>query len=449
MLNRGNYKDVTIINNEGKIIYADIGNLQYFSIGLNNVKGKKLKELYIKVTNNHPLLKAINEGKAYNYFETNMVTSRGINLMKKGCAYPIFFKGEPIAAIEFSDSFYDKSYIEEIKNHAEHPIYRANNTKYLIDDIITGDKSIIELKKKIVKFATSESTVLIYGETGTGKELVAQAIHNKSKRYYKKFTSINCGAIPSNLLESILFGTTKGSFTGAEDKPGLFELSEGGTLFLDEINSLDVRLQIKILKAIEGKKIRRIGSGQETDVDVRIIAATNEEPTELIKGGKLKPDLFYRLAVIYIRLPKLIDRGNDVIILSNHFINYFNKKMNCNIKTLDYEIMDIFMKYSWPGNVRELRNAIEGAFAFAENDTITLQEIPKYIIRAAEKQNKKFRTFSGSYGMNLSEKLMLIEKVLVNQAYQESNYRLTRASEMLGISKQLMLYKLKKYGRWQ
>jgi len=267
MLNKGNYKDIIIINKEGIIIYADIGNPQYFKVGLNNVKGKKLKELYLGIDDNYPLLKAANKGAAFDYFEIEMTTSRNIKLVKKGCAYPLYYNDKPIGAVEFADFSYDKNHIGETKNHAEHPIYRGNNTKYLLDDIITGDKFIIDLKSKIEKYAISDSTVLIYGETGTGKELVSQALHNRSKRYYRKFISQNCSAIPDNLLESTLFGTTKGSFTGAKDNPGLFELAYGGTLFLDEINSLNISLQVKILKAVEEKRIRRIGSPQEIDVD--------------------------------------------------------------------------------------------------------------------------------------------------------------------------------------
>lgn len=447
MLNKNNYKDIIIIDKDGIILYADIGNPQCFKVGMNSIKGKRIKELFLGMDNSYPLLKAVNEGTAYDDFEVTVTTSRNIKMSKKGCAYPLFYNDEPIAAVEFADFFYDKNHIGEIEVHADHPIYRGNNTKYLLDDIITGDESMVNLKKRIEKYAVSDSTVLIYGETGTGKELVAQALHNKSKRYYRKFISQNCSAIPDNLLESILFGTTKGSFTGAKDNPGLFELAEGGTLFLDEINSLNINLQVKILKAIEEKRIRRIGSTSEIDIDVRIIAATNEKPELLIKEKRFKPDLFYRLAVIYIKLPSLIDRGDDIYVLSNHFINYFNIKMNCSIKELSPEIMKIFMEYSWPGNVRELRNVIEGVFALSEDNTINIRDIPAYILDSVKNKKivKPLRLIKNE-GLSLTDKINAVEKNLIEQAYEESRCSLKKSSEMLGISKQLMNYKLKRYG---
>lgn len=453
MLNQGNYKDFILIDQTGRIIYSDIGNPQYFQVGLEDITDLYLKDLYTGIDDTYPLFAAVSQGCATPFFELELTTSRGIHLKKTGCAYPVYKSGVPVAAIEFADFFYDKNHIGEIESHAEHLIYRSNNTKYILDDIVTGDEKMTALKKQIEKYAMADSTVLIYGETGTGKELAAQSLHNSSRRYHKKFISQNCGAIPGSLLESMLFGTTRGSFTGAQDKAGLFELAEGGTLFLDEINSLDPLLQTKILQAVESKKIRRIGSGREISVNVRIVAATNEDPILLMETGRMKPDLFYRLAVIYIKLPRLAERGNDIRVLTHYFVDYFNRKMNCSIEPPSEEVLSIFNGYSWPGNVRELRNVIEGAFAFSEENRITLAEIPQYIIESSRRPRgslsgapKLLNGETPDQSVSLLVHMKSVERAIVLGAYHTCGQSLKDTAARLGITKQLLRYKLNQYG---
>lgn len=436
MINLNDFRDFLIINRNGRIIYADIGNPQYFGMDPELLRGRSLRELFSNLPSSYPTLAAAADGVGFDFFEMELTTCTGITLKKSGCAYPLFNGKEPVGAIEFADFFYDKEHIGEISRHTGHLIYRKNNTKYLLDDIISEDNSILELKDKIEKYAISDSTVLIYGETGTGKELVAQALHNSSRRYSKKFISLNCSAIPSNLIESILFGTTKGSFTGAENRLGLFEQADGGTLFLDEINSLAPELQIKILQAVETKMIRRIGSENEIYTDARIIAATNEEPKKLIGEGKLKADLYYRLAVIYIELPRLADRGNDILVLADYFIGYFNQKMNMEIEPLDEELQKVFLEYTWPGNVRELRNIIESAIIFAEDSRLTLEDLPGYIVKQYLSKDRK---------LGEQKTRGKLEKEIVRACYEKNGESLKKTAALLGISSQLLFYKLKKY----
>lgn len=443
MINRRKYKDFMIIAPDGQILYGDVGSLQHFETDIRSINGKYLREIYPNLNEDYPTVRAAREGLSFPHFEYQ-VGGRSNGMMTKiGCAYPICQGEKPVAALEFSELVYDRDHIREIEKHAEHLIYRKNNTRYITEDIITSDETMLLIKEKIEKLALTDSTLLIYGQTGTGKELVAQALHNGGRRYARPFISVNCGALPASIIESILFGTVKGSFTGAEDKPGLFEQAEGGTLFLDEINSLDLMLQVKILKAVESKAVRRIGAVKERKVDVRIIAATNEEPHKLIKEGKMKPDLFYRLSVLYLYLPPLSERHEDILILADHFISYFNKKLNLNIKPLDSEIKNLFMSYSWPGNVRELRNAIEGAVAFVENDRITINEIPDYIVKSCMK-GRNCRSLEQWKGIDLSEKSALLEKTIVQAVYEMEEGNLTRTAKRLGISKQLLHYKLQK-----
>ncbi|WP_243158090.1 sigma 54-interacting transcriptional regulator [Aminipila terrae] len=224
--------------------------------------------------------------------------------------YPIEYNNEIIGAIEGSVLLA----IDGIPLKKENPAQKMHSSKglYCLDNIITNNSRMELLKEKVRKAAENDSSVMIIGETGTGKELIAQSLHTHSKRNGKPFISQNCSAIPMNLLESLLFGAVKGSYTGAEDHKGLFELADHGTLFLDELNSMDISLQGKILKAIEEKKFRRIGSNKEKTVDVRVISAMNQEPIDLIQRNELRSDLFYRLGVIQIHIPPLRDRREDI-----------------------------------------------------------------------------------------------------------------------------------------
>ena len=431
------------MDGEGHIIYADVGNPQYYGSGIKSLNGHSLRDLYPDLDDSYPALETARTGIACENFEVEVMTSRGTSMTKQGSVYPICENDRVVAVLELSTMVYDRSHIREIEDHADHLIYRKNNTKYLIDDIIAMDEGMVAIKEKVEKFAITDATVLIYGETGTGKELVAQALHNGSRRYARKFVSVNCSAIPAGIVESVLFGTVKGSFTGAEDKAGLFEQADGGTLFLDEINSLDVMLQVKILKAVESKVVRRIGSLREKQVDVRIVAATNEDPYRLMREGKLKPDLFHRLAAVYLKLPRLSERRGDIIVLAEHFRTYFNRNMNMHIAPFDEDILALFMNYDWPGNVRELRNVIESAFAFAENDRITMDDIPKYMVSKMGLKNHEVG-FGAEHGLSLAEKSDLMEKAVIDSLYRKNGESLTETAKELGISKQLLRYKMMK-----
>ncbi len=431
--------DLLLINREGEILFDDIGNYRYFDLGVERLKGMNIRQIFTDLTDDYPLLKAACQGVATENFTWRLTTKRQIEIQKVGDAYPIYDGNKIIGAIEFTHYYYDQDHIREIERHSDNIFYRRNSTKYTVDDIITEDDKMKQIKSEIEDIAISDSNVLIYGETGTGKELVAQSIHNSSRRYMKRFVSQNCGAIPSNLLESILFGTTKGAFTGAVDSPGLFELAQGGTIFLDEINSLDINLQIKLLKAIESKRIRRIGSEKEKKLDFRVIAATNEDPYRLLQERKMKPDLFYRLAIIYFALPSLVERGNDIELLTRHFIDYFNSKTNRSMQYPSEDVMGIFHKYDWPGNIRELRNVIEGSFTFAEGEKIQLSDVPEYIIRGAERSSLPKK----KVGINVETDL--IEKRIIQSLYEANEKSLARTAEALGMSKSLLRQKLNKY----
>jgi DNA-binding NtrC family response regulator len=250
--------------------------------------------------------------------------------------------------------------------------------KFEFDNIIGKSKKMQEVFSLIEKVAPSSSTVIIYGGSGTGKELVAKAIHYHSPRGDKPFIPFNCGAIPETLIESELFGHTKGAFTGAiQAKRGLFEEANGGTIFLDEISTLLPSVQVKLLRVLQERELMRVGSPERIKIDVRVIAATNENLEVNMKNGKFREDLFYRLHVFPIFLPDLKDRKEDIPLLAYHFLDHYNKETRKQIKGISKEAMALLLEYPWPGNVRELENSIERAVIMADQEYLTLNDLPK------------------------------------------------------------------------
>jgi two-component system, NtrC family, response regulator PilR len=253
--------------------------------------------------------------------------------------------------------------------------------KEKFENIVGADPKMHKIFELIDTIAQTDSTVLISGESGTGKELIARAIHNKCSRSGQKFISINCGALPENLLESELFGHKKGSFTDAyQDKEGLFETANHGTLFLDEISEMSQKMQVKILRAIQEMVIRRVGGNQEIPVDVRIITATNRDLLESIEKGEFRSDLYYRLNVISIKVPPLRERKEDIPILMQYFLLRYNKKFAKSIKGFEKKVLECFKNYSWPGNVRELENFIERGVALEKGQVISAESLPSEVI---------------------------------------------------------------------
>ncbi|WP_300688289.1 sigma-54 interaction domain-containing protein [Acidaminobacter sp.] len=295
--------------------------------------------------------------------------------------FPIMENGKIIGAVSTS-KYLDTA---ALKNFIDLPNMTSSHKDglYEVKDIVGESAVIRSLKQKLVRVSKASASVLIYGETGSGKELVAQSIHSGSSRRGAMFVSQNCAAIPHTLLESIFFGTTKGSYTGAENKPGLFEIANGGTLFLDELNSMDLSMQAKLLRAIEEKKVTRIGSHEPKKFDVRIIAAVNEHPQSCIDRQLMRPDLFYRLSSVQIKVPSLRERAEDIPMLTDHFIKLFNREYAMTLKGVTPEVAGMLQDYSWPGNVREFKNVIESAFNFATSSHISVEDLPEFMVESA------------------------------------------------------------------
>ena len=312
-------------------------------------------------------------------------------------------------------------------------------------NIIGNSKSIEKVKHMTLAISKSNSTVLLRGDSGTGKELFANAIHDLSDRRDKRFVAINCAALPDSLLESELFGYEKGSFTGAmqNGKEGLFKEANEGTIFLDEIGELSMLLQAKLLRVLQEGKIRKIGSSKEEGVDVRVIAATHKNLEKMIKDGEFREDLYYRLNVIPIKIPSLKERLDDIPILVHFFINKLNKKLRTNIKGFKKDFLDELMNYDWPGNVRELQNAVERAMNLCNGDVLTRQDIiidciykDEDIVDDLIEEEQDFKS--------LKEEMEKYEKEIIMKVYNDNkSYR--ESAKILGISHTAVMNKINKY----
>lgn len=328
---------------------------------------------------------------------------------------------------------------------AKHNAGQALAVKYRFKDIIHISPAMNNVMEKCRQVAKSDSSVMIYGETGTGKELISQSIHGASKRSDRSFLAINCAAIPANLLEAMLFGTEKGAYTGAERREGLFEQATGGTLLLDEINSMNITLQSKLLRVLQEGVVRRVGGTAEIHVDVRVLSNINIPPHEAIEKNRLRQDLFYRLGVVNINLPPLRERKEDIHLLTSHFIQNLSKKLLKNISDIDPATLELFLAYDWPGNVRELHHAIEHAMNVVPGDSslITPAHIPEHIITTV--YGHPIQNDNASEGAaTLNQILGDVERRVLLKAIRENGGNVSKTARILGVSRQNLQYRLKK-----
>ncbi len=440
-----------------------------------DVIGKHWTEVYRLDEETSLVLKALHEAKITHDEYQTYVTREGKYVSIVCSTMPLYSEGKMIGAVAITKDFIKfKEMAEKILNtnaHTKHPKQKrkvepwAENCKF--NQILGENKLFQESIKWGQAGAKSNSAVLIYGETGTGKEMFAQSIHAESERANGPFVAINCAAIPESLLEGILFGTTKGAFTGAVDRAGLIEMADSGTLFLDEINSMPFQLQSKLLRFLEEKRITRLGSKDSISVDIRVVSSCNLEPSEAIERKQLRSDLFYRLAVIYIYLPPLRKRPDDLDILTRYFIDKYNREMGKQINSMEENVKEMFQGYSWPGNVRELMHCIECATSLipANETQIKSEHLPKNLILGMQKEKVKPTSFHNTASQepaspppnlteagleqnnhgNIIEQIRQQEKEEIIHALKMSNGNIARAAKSLGLSRQRLHYRLKKY----
>lgn len=307
---------------------------------------------------------------------------------------------------------------------------------------LVAESSVMQTALNVsARAAQSDATVLILGETGTGKEVIARAIHKASLRSKKAFLAVNCGALAEGLLESELFGHEKGAFTDANTRRiGRFEEADGGTLFLDEVGDLSMGLQVKLLRVLQEGEFQRVGSNQTLQTDVRVIAATLRDLDRMVREGSFREDLFYRLNVITVRIPPLRSRREDILGLAETFLTYYGQKNKKEMRGFSKEAMDVFLRHAYPGNVRELENAIERAVVMARGDVLDVDDLPEVMRGASKKEQRAVSVGS------LPDRLETIEQEAIEEAMEKANGVQSQAARLLGINERNLRYKLKKYG---
>lgn len=309
--------------------------------------------------------------------------------------------------------------------------------KYHFDNIVGKSEAMQRIYEMMEKIAQTDSTVLIYGESGTGKELVAKALHYHSPRKGKLFVAINCGGLPEGLLESELFGHVKGAFTGAiSDKMGLFQVADGGTIFLDEVSATSPTIQVKLLRVLQEKEIKRVGDTKDIQVNVRVLTATNKRLDEEVKKGGFREDLYYRLSVIPLELPRLRERKEDIPLLVRHFLEKYSGSEKENLKVITPEVMDAFLNYDWPGNVRELENVIERAVTLCEGDNILPKDLPDKLLEGIGSAGKPV------VPANLKDVMKQKEKEYIQKILQQTGGDKKAAAKLLEIDLATLYRKL-------
>ncbi len=448
----------TILNNitEGIIVSDPTGKIIMYNKQLAEFEdlqpektiGQHLTKIYATNSETSEHMMVAKTGTPLFDLQRHYFTRDGREIDLVASTYPIEKNGKTVAVYSVSRNIKQfrrllEKYMELLENiNLDAKVNTLiNGTKYSFEDIIGNSTSINKVKKQARMAALTNSPILIYGETGTGKELFVQSIHNAGPNKNQPFVAINCAAIPENLLESILFGTAKGAFTGATNTIGLFQQAGKGTLFLDEINSMPMSLQAKLLRVLQERTVRRIGSTVEDPILCRIISSTNVDPYQCINSKILREDLYYRLAVIYLQIPPLRERPGDIQLLSEFFINKFSRLFGKIDLQMSQEYQNALSQNSWPGNVRELQHTLESSITMLETDSkLTLYHLP---INMKQMKNKKeYSNYINS--STLSNILQETEKQALVDALNHNDWNITQAAKSLGIRRSNMQYRMRK-----
>lgn len=443
---------IHVVDRDGKTIIYNKAMEKLEGLGRNEVLNKRLLEVFPSLNENtSTICKVLKTGESIPERFQSYINKKGYKIIAVNTTVPIKKDGELLGAVEVSKDF---TTVKELYDKIIHLTGKGTNQSknegaFTFDNIVGCSPKFLKAVETAKRGSRSSSTVLIYGETGTGKEVFAKSIHNESERGDKPFVAVNCAALPEGLLEGILFGTVKGGFTGAINRPGLFEQANGGTLLLDEINSMDINLQAKLLRVLQEGCIRRVGDVKDIDIDVRIIATTNENPLEIIKSGDMRKDLFYRLSVINIEIPSLRERKEDISLFIKEFIKKYNLQLSKDVWDVSNDVYDAFMSYTWPGNIREIKNYIEGAMNMVTGHIIKKEhftpQVQETLFDDIKIQNGIKENVSYGYDIPLDEYLDNIEKSVIVNALSKCRHNISEAARLLKIKRQTLQHKMKKY----
>lgn len=479
---------VILCDAESRISFLNDTAVRLDSIDTQDVRGETVMDVYTMLNDEEMSIpKVIREKRAKCNHRQEYKTCYGKQVCNVAATFPIMQNGQILGAFNVFKDWDETDKLhrkildlqekllqqEQISGHGKKSSLSA---QYTFNDIICNSANMHKIIEQCQQVAQFDSSVMFYGETGTGKELFAQSIHNASHRANKSFLAINCAALPENLLESIMFGTEKGAYTNAENRAGLFEQANHGTLLLDELNSMDIKLQAKLLRVLQEGTVRRVGGSKEFHVDVRVLSTLNVPPHLAIAEGTLRKDLFYRLGAVYIEIPPLRNRVEDILLLAKYFIMDYNHKLSRNVAGIDTETLAIFKTYQWPGNVRELQHAIEHAMnILPDNQSILLpQHFPKHIAAAFhqtaqlepdERHRSDNSPTTEDYQFDptaqwlqtmqtavpskvdesLNNRIQNMERETICQVLRQTNGNVTQAARILKMPRQNLHYRLKRY----
>ena len=455
---------VLMTDETGTLIFYNTVQANIDKLKPSDVLGKKIYDVYTYHNDSSTCMRVLKHGKpiinyALSYASRNANVGNTIHSV-----FPLFHDGRIAGTICFVKDYNIlerniPSFLGPRNNESF-----AEGTQFTFASIIGSAPAFVNALRTAKMAANSPSPVMLYGETGTGKELFAQAIHNFRYNHQKNSVDVNCAAIPETLSEGLLFGTVRGAYTGAVDRAGLFEAANGGTIYLDEINSMPLSLQGKLLRALQEKKIRRVGSLENTPLNCKVICSVNEDPKQLVRSGKFRMDLFYRLAVVYIHIPALRKRQVDIEELGRHFLQRYNAMLGKSLKNIAPEVINFFWEYSWPGNVRELQHIIESAVNMAGDSDETLKLEHCYIANllgitehcCGDGDPSPPAGVGSATGHVIPENTLLqqslpqaseqLETDTIAAALKKAGGNIAAAARILRVSRQLLNYKVNKYG---